>query len=200
MAAHNVTFVVHLLFALALYRAVYGTCCDETYYIFKTRQVVNDLAMGRKPVCVQEAARIRVHRPTLSLEVGERFWTLSLVFHLACELFQRNLTLVKWNVNQLRELQELLARQNRTYSACVKDIRLGQSLPNETIVKKYFKQLDDFLSRETFSLCAWEVVRFEMGRILRDFHKKSNSKKTKYPCFCNKKSLFTCSRELSRKN
>ncbi|KAJ7992163.1 hypothetical protein DPEC_G00275680 [Dallia pectoralis] len=88
--------------------------------------------------------------------VGEELWTLSLVFDRTSALLQRNLTRVKWNVHHLTELQELIARQNRTYSHCVKDIRPGQNQATEKIVK-FFVQLDDFLLRETFSFCSWEV-------------------------------------------
>ncbi|KAM9472620.1 interferon alpha-C-like [Salvelinus alpinus] len=133
-----------------------------------------NISLERRPSdCIQEAEKIMVQRPTLSIEEGEKLWTLKLAFQLASELFQQNLTPVKWNTFKLRELQDLLARQNMTYSECVKDMRLHQNLPIENMVKNYFKQLGDFLSRERFSSCSWEVVRAEIRSILRDFYKKS---------------------------
>ncbi|XP_055752889.1 interferon alpha-like [Salvelinus fontinalis] len=177
MATLNVSFVVHLLCVIVLYPVVYAKCSDQkqqTYYLSQTRQTLNDLAMERRPSgCIQEAEKIMVQRPTLSVEEGEKLWTLKLAFQLASELFQQNLTPVKWNTFKLRELQDLLARQNMTYSECVKDMRLHQNLPIENMVKNYFKQLGDFLSRERFSSCSWEVVRAEIRSILRDFYKKS---------------------------
>ncbi|XP_029583240.1 interferon tau-10-like [Salmo trutta] len=173
----NLSFVVHLLCVIVLYPVVYAKCSDQKeqmYYLSQTRQTLNDLSMERRPRgCIPEAERLRVQRPTLSIEEGGKLWTLRLAFQLASELFQQNLTLVKWNSIKLRDLQDLLARQNMTYSECVRDLRLRQNLLIGDMVKNYFKQLDDFLSRERFSLCSWEVVRAEMGSILRDFYKKS---------------------------
>ncbi|XP_041718928.2 interferon alpha-B-like [Coregonus clupeaformis] len=177
MATLNVSFVVHLLCIIVLKPVVYAKCSDrkyQIYYLSQTRQTLNDLAMERRPRgCIKEAEMIMVQRPTLSIEEGEKLWTLRLAFQLASELFQQNLTLVKWNTIKLRELQHLLARQNRTYSECVRDMRLRQNLPIADMVKNYFKQLDDFLSHERFSLCSWEVVRAEIGSILRDFYIKT---------------------------
>nr|XP_029491404.1 interferon tau-1-like [Oncorhynchus nerka] len=177
MTTLNVSFVVHLLCVIVLYPVVYAKCSNQKehmYNLSQTRQTLNDLAMERRPRgCIPEAEMIMVQRPTLSKEEGEKVWTLRLAFQLASQLFQQNLTLVKWNSIKLRDLQDLLARQYMTYSECVRDMRLRQKLPIGDMVKNYFKQLDDFLSRESFSLCSWEVVRAEMGSILRDFYKKS---------------------------
>ncbi|KAK6311443.1 hypothetical protein J4Q44_G00171070 [Coregonus suidteri] len=104
--------------------------------------------MERRPRgCIKEAEMIMVQRPTLSIEEGEKLWTLRLAFQLASELFQQNLTLVKWNTIKLRELQHI-ARQNRTYSECVKNMSLHLNLPIGDMVKNYFKHLDDFLTLE----------------------------------------------------
>ncbi|XP_064862843.1 interferon kappa-like [Oncorhynchus nerka] len=177
MATLNVSFVVHLMCIVVLNPVVYAKCSDrngQIYYLSRTRQTLNDLAMDMRQMgCIQEAERIMVQRPTLSIEEGEKLWTLKLAFQLASELFQQNLTLVKWNTFKIRELQDLLARQNMTYSECVRDMSVRLNLPIENMVKNYFKQLDDFLLHERFSSCSWEVVRAEMGSILRDFYKKS---------------------------
>eukprot|EP00063_Salmo_salar_P084975 XP_014059810.1 PREDICTED: interferon tau-9-like [Salmo salar] len=146
---------------------------EQIYYLSRTRQTLNHLAMERMPSgCIQEAERIMVQRPTLSIEEGEKLWTRKLAFQLASELFKQNPTPVKWDTIKLRELQDLLARQNMTYSKCVRDMSVRLNLPIENMVKNYFKQLGDFLLHERFSSCSWEVVRDEMGRILRDFYKK----------------------------
>ncbi|XP_014048243.1 interferon epsilon [Salmo salar] len=175
MGTLNLSFVVHLLCVIVLYPVVYAKCSDrnaQIYYLSQTRQTLNDLSMERRPRgCIPEAERLRVQRPTLSLQEGEKLWTLRLAFQLASELFQQNLTLVKWNSIKLRDLQDLLARQNMTYSECVRDMSVHLNLP----IKNYFKRLDDFLLHERFSACSWEVVRAEMGSIISQVIK--NAKK-----------------------
>ncbi|CAB1348614.1 unnamed protein product [Coregonus sp. 'balchen'] len=61
-----------------------------------------------------------VTRGVIVITGGGKLWTRSLAFQLAGELFQQNMTLVKWNNIKLRELQDLLARQNMPYSECVR--------------------------------------------------------------------------------
>ncbi|XP_021481585.1 interferon epsilon [Oncorhynchus mykiss] len=166
MATLNVSFVVHLLCIIVFYPAVYAKCSApkvQKYYLSQTHQTLNDLAEERLPRgCIPEAERLRVQRPALPIEEGEKVWTLRLAFQLASELFQQNLTLVKWNSVKLRDLQDLLARQNMTYSECVRDMSVHLNLP----IKNYFKELEDFLSHERFSACSWELVRAEMGSII----------------------------------
>ncbi|CAB1341546.1 unnamed protein product [Coregonus sp. 'balchen'] len=95
------------------------------------------------------------------------------VVHLLCIIVLNPVVYAKCSDRKYQIYYLSQTRQTLNDLAMVRDMRLRQNLPIADMVKNYFKQLDDFLSHERFSLCSWEVVRAEIGSILRDFYIKT---------------------------
>ncbi|XP_041943832.1 interferon beta-like [Alosa alosa] len=88
---------------------------------------------------------------------------IKLTFDLASNLFQKNVTNSKWDTKVLQAVLELLRPEHTGISDPSPPIDLIKG------VHAHFTQLEDLLSHENFSMCAWETVRMQVRITLHRF-------------------------------
>ncbi|XP_066468700.1 interferon kappa [Tiliqua scincoides] len=78
-----------------------------------------------------------------------------------------------WNSTCIQKLQNDLYQQMKVFNMCLDEAEMNKGLTNcETPasysttlkVKRYFQQINSFLTDEQHSQCAWEMVHLEMKR------------------------------------
>ncbi|XP_055050469.1 interferon alpha-5 isoform X2 [Misgurnus anguillicaudatus] len=92
---------------------------------------------------------------------------LKIAFNHTFEIFKKK-SHGHWNSTALNDLMTFLHMQNKTYE----NSKVSSELETlETLVKN-FKKLDQFLTEQNFSKCAWEIVRNEILGVMDTFRKK----------------------------
>ncbi|XP_073670216.1 interferon alpha-5-like [Paramisgurnus dabryanus] len=92
---------------------------------------------------------------------------LQIAFNHTFEIFKKKKNHRHWNSTALNHLMAFLHRQNITHE---NSIQMASS-ELETLVKN-FEKLDQFLTEQNFSVCAWEIVRNEILGVMGEFRKK----------------------------
>ncbi|XP_016307894.1 uncharacterized protein LOC107662404 isoform X1 [Sinocyclocheilus anshuiensis] len=89
---------------------------------------------------------------------------LKISYNSISELFKKNRTHCHWKNNAFQDLMEHLNRQAKSHFVPVMSSAL------ETLVEN-FKKLDQFLTQQNFSCCAWETVRQDILVVMDHFRK-----------------------------
>ncbi|KAF4116331.1 hypothetical protein G5714_003820 [Onychostoma macrolepis] len=80
---------------------------------------------------------------------------LKIAYNSTFELFKKKRTHCHWNNNTFQDLMEHLNRQAKSHFVPAMSSEL------ETLVED-FKKLDQFLTQQNCSCCAWETVRHDI--------------------------------------
>ncbi|XP_016408621.1 uncharacterized protein LOC107740642 isoform X3 [Sinocyclocheilus rhinocerous] len=134
---------------------------------------------GRKPplscsghkACPDEVEKAMSDRFTsLPKKKQEISQALKISYNSIFELFKKNRTHCHWKNNAFQDLMEHLNRQAKSHFVPVMSSAL------ETLVEN-FKKLDQFLTQQNFSCCAWETVRQDILVLMDHFRKMTRPRR-----------------------
>ncbi|KAG1967410.1 hypothetical protein F2P79_002843 [Pimephales promelas] len=112
------------------------------------------------------------HDRFTSVPKKERIHALKIIYNSTFELFKKKITHGHWNKDAIQNLMEHLYRQARPISNSVPPM----SSELETLIKD-FNLLDQFLTQQNFSRCAWEIGRNEILSVMSRLNRKPAHKK-----------------------
>uniref|UniRef100_UPI00398E3ACA interferon beta-like n=1 Tax=Pristiophorus japonicus TaxID=55135 RepID=UPI00398E3ACA len=82
------------------------------------------------------------------------------------KIYRTNACTITWNKNELENFETVLHQQLEELREDVGERRSDTRMTWKIKIRKYFTKLRMFLQDKGYSLCAWEVIRFESTRNL----------------------------------
>ncbi|KTG00727.1 hypothetical protein cypCar_00019537 [Cyprinus carpio] len=126
--------------------------------------------LGHK-VCPDDVAKAMSDRFTsLPIKKQELSQALKIAYNSTFELFKNYRTHCHWTNNAFQDLIEHLNRQAKSHFVPVMSSALERLVEN-------FKELDQFLTQQNFSCCAWENVRQDILRVMDHFKKMTRPRR-----------------------
>ncbi|XP_039596480.1 interferon alpha-H-like [Polypterus senegalus] len=101
------------------------------------------------------------------LREGNVLKTAMEIVHHTEKIFTKNYSLANWDEKNVELLRTFLHRLRCDLKDCVNIKGGNKTKGSNKRVKKYFKNLENYLKDKKYNRCAWEMVRKEIRTLLQ---------------------------------
>ncbi|XP_019387401.1 PREDICTED: interferon omega-1-like [Crocodylus porosus] len=126
-------------------------------------QLLGQVAGALPEECLEDRPTFRFPEKVLRSKAPHNAWMASYeILQQLFSLFKGNLPETAWDMHSVERFLNAVHVQIKRLETCLPTNRLYPRSQNKAMkLKKYFRNIHNFLREKNYSKCAWEVVRIE---------------------------------------